>query len=45
LARPGPADDDLSVILDVAEYRPVLMLEDADRTDMFREQRVDLVQR
>lgn len=38
-------NDDLAVILDVAEYLPMLMLEDNDRTDMFREQLVGLARR
>ena len=36
-------NDDLAVILDVAEYLP--MLEESDRTDLFRQQLVGLTQR
>lgn len=36
---------DLVVVLDVAEYLPVLMLEDEDRTPAFRDQLVDLASR
>jgi hypothetical protein len=36
---------DLAVILDVAEYLPLLMLEPDDRTEPFREQLVGLAQR
>jgi hypothetical protein len=38
-------NDDLAVILDVAEYLPMLMLEESDRTDLFRQQLVGLTQR
>ena len=44
LAHEGRSGD-LAVILDVAEYLPILMLEDDDRTDAFRQQLVDLAQR
>lgn len=36
---------DLAIILDIAEYLPMLMLDPDDRTDAFREHLVDLAQR
>ncbi len=36
---------DVATILDVAEYLPVLLLDDRDRTDLFRGHLVDLTQR
>lgn len=44
LAYEGKSND-LATILDIAEYLPMLILEPDDRTDVFREQLVDLAQR
>ena len=44
LAHEGESGD-LAIILDVAEYLPILMLDPDDRTDAFREQLVELAQR
>jgi hypothetical protein len=44
LAHEGKSAE-LAVILDVAEYLPMLMLENQDRTDAFRAQLVDLAER
>ncbi|AGC48285.1 hypothetical protein MYSTI_07013 [Myxococcus stipitatus DSM 14675] len=44
MASEGKSDD-LAVVLDTAEYLPLLMLEPVDRTEEFRGQLVDLAQR
>ena len=45
MAYEGAEHGDIAWVLDIAEYLPMLMLEEGDRTSEFRESLVDLAER